>query len=355
MTSRLALALLLLAGCAAGPAPTRPEVPWADVEVRVLADGAPVPGVEVVLAPELGLQHRGYSSLHRPTQRRQTDDDGVARARVRAREVDVFVETPGFVAHQSTTQVRDGVARAVVSLEPEAPLRGRVLDPAGRPVAGLTVGIGWRRWFSTAVATDATGRFEVRCLAPGWYGLTTAPGPEPHQVPATADVLAPATDVFLTLGTGGAVDVQVVPPPGARFARPPWVRLHRFDLATGEWRREHGDTGATTDPLVERFVHLVPGTYRAALEVPGLGAGVTAPFEVAPGEDVVVQLSLSRGRVVTGRVVDARGAPVDARLLLPWTVADEATPTQTAGGFYLAHAPEAAFDLVVTSVDGDRL
>ncbi|MCO5169297.1 MAG: carboxypeptidase-like regulatory domain-containing protein [Planctomycetes bacterium] len=345
MSPRLALALLVVAGCAAEPAVTWREAPLAEVEVRVLAGGVPVPGVEVVL----GKADR-WRVFTRPVVRRSTDAEGVARARLRARAVDVIVEPPGFVAHRSAAPVRDGVARAVVSLEPEAPLRGRVLDPAGRPVAGVTVRVvAHHRWFRF-VGTDEAGRFEVRSLAPGWYELTAGAGPDPHHVPVTADVLAPATDVLLTLGTGGAVDVEVVPPPGARFARSPLgVELHRLDPGSGEWRHEHGAGGWP------RFVHLPPGTYRAALRVTGLGAGVTAPFEVAAAADVAVRLPLTPGRVVTGRVVDARGAPVEARLLLPWTAADEATPTQDAGGFYLAHAPEAAFDLVVAGHDGGRL
>ena len=68
-----------------------------------------------------------------------------------------------------------GSLHADAELVPFAILRGRVLDPDGKPAADVAVRLGWH----DPTQTDADGRFELDQLRPGTYWLLASPLDKP--------------------------------------------------------------------------------------------------------------------------------------------------------------------------------
>ncbi|MGE0464574.1 MAG: TonB-dependent receptor [Vicinamibacterales bacterium] len=86
---------------------------------------------------------------------------------------------------------------AAPALAQDAMLRGRIVDPDGRPVAGATIVVAGPTASPRSTTSDAAGAFEVTPLPSGRYTVqASAPG-----------LNAPARDV--TLGPGSPVEVEL--------------------------------------------------------------------------------------------------------------------------------------------------
>ena len=203
--------------------------------------------------------------------------------------VSVSVEAPGIERlPQQDVDTRSGEVELRVRsvAAPSATMRGRVVDPDGRPLAGLTVEAG-RRGTSVALASRATtgadGRFEFGPLVPGTWWLSIDaegyPGFEDGPIALGADAVHDAGTI--QLAKGGTVRARIVAgdPTGVRFqARRAGRFMGELQLGAGE--------------VVSGL--LLPGD--CELSVFGNGtAAQTIPFAIRPGEETRLELRLERG------------------------------------------------------------
>jgi protocatechuate 3,4-dioxygenase beta subunit len=208
-------------------------------------------------------------------------------------------------------------------------LTGVVLDSSGAPAPGASIRVSTRNRldvYGMTFGTDAAGRFAVGDLISGEYDLeASAPGPK--QAAGHRGELAFQTvyldadlDVLLSMSRTARVAGQIVfdegaiPPPEARaqmsvsaigMPRLPRSRAAhaRADL-TFELDELHGPQVLAVDGAPDGWV---VGSIRYA------GVDVTdAPFELRDSGDArQLQIAMTRrGALVTGRVVDAAGAPL---------------------------------------------
>ncbi|MBM4061712.1 MAG: hypothetical protein FJ265_11555 [Planctomycetes bacterium] len=218
--------------------------------------------------------------------------------------------------------VRAGQVKDVgrVQLKRGEELEGRVLDTAGKPVAGAEVFAG----STIAVApvdlaqrlqpSDAEGRFRGEGFAPGKVTVAARAGrghpwvlAEPQPILGEVTVVLPATfgaDVSVTLADGkpakdprfcllqgragdGAAELAVF-----GFAPPIDLRDRMKATAEGRWRIDG----------------LAAGRYTLVADAPGHATGCTA-FDVATA-DAAVQLQLAAKKEFAVRVVDTADKPV---------------------------------------------
>lgn len=266
-------------------------------------NGRPLPGLWITSDRQ---QHRGPWS--------QTDADGaflpiafVDRLAIPFGERDCFVRPPA-------------VADAFEVTLPAAPL------PDGQPKARITL-----------VVQDAAGRPLPGCRVDLWHvGVQSADA---------AEVVAARTDEsgqVVTEVVAGQLGLEVAPPTAAEVGTPPAFGVHRRDLVVGadqaervvvqlsRWptiriRPADGVPSVTlvtrydawsfdVEPDVEREI-AVPGDEPFALRSGGVVVTASTryySFEAPPTE--VVEIAPHPPTQLRLRVVDARGAPVAARV-----------------------------------------
>ncbi|MFL6293896.1 MAG: carboxypeptidase regulatory-like domain-containing protein [Thermoanaerobaculia bacterium] len=225
---------------------------------------------------------------------------------------------------------------------------GRVVDGSDRPVAGARIELrpapsgdrrmAMMRWRDSApvkyeATADAAGRFEVRDLPAGTYGLTArGSGFAPLSVPGLA---VPEGGGSTDLGTvvlspgvvveGYAVDPEGRPVPGAeiRVAEASADPMSRFlqqeeplpaatSAQDGFFRVEDRRAGETVNLDASR---------------PGYAPAVAAGVEVPP--DQPVRLVLQPSAAVEGRTVDPDGKPVAGARVFTFP----SDPLSMGGGF----------------------
>ena len=245
------------------------------IEGRVLGPrGEPMPNIEVTATVD------PYSAPILAKTR--TDGDGMfVLARVPAQGCAVLARLPGH----ATARVYAGLSAELpaagvhMRLWPANTLRGRVMDPAGKPLAGVSVcGTKDHAWFdgeflAPQITTDDSGRFElpgvpigdcvVRAFAPGFAMLE-------RRLSAVADttldlVLRPGDETKITLTTHGlpqaampTAAVRIYPMRnGSGFLVPRAVergvldaqgRCQWLGLADAQWHVSVEASGFTFDP-----------------------------------------------------------------------------------------------------------
>ncbi|MBX3463445.1 MAG: carboxypeptidase regulatory-like domain-containing protein, partial [Planctomycetes bacterium] len=278
-------------------------------------------------------------------------------------EVDVRIE------ESSRTELELVVLRA-------RSVRGRVVDEAGRPLAGARIArtrllAESARFIGTAVidrdlgslgsqvvqlfrddrdellaVTDAEGRFTVAGRNPGsllvrigaaghgtrWLVLEIPSGPEPG---AAGD---------LVLGRASRIQGRVVR--GGRGLAGATVTASGAESQAVAMTRADGGFV---------FADLVPGTYRLRARLPSQPSGsrerVVATSIGRPAEDVV--LLLETGRMLRGAVTGGDGQPVVGAVVTVRGAAGQTTLADGSGEFLL-ELPDRAVDLQVALPDRSR-
>ena len=268
------------------------------------------------------------------------------------------------------------VHRRLAKFDPDRTLRGRVVDPHGRPVVGATLEpFGFRKdmgsghymaRFGPSPGTDPLGVTDGRgefALALGdsgvrWYVRVSARDLAPmqlHEQPASA------RPITVRMGYGGMVTGRLLkdgkPLPGVRVGMVQVDRNAEFDaygrdeIATDE---RGTFTFSNVTPGMDYYVHGKMESLR------DFGALDTVRVHVRGDDDVarVGDLALVPGRRVAGRVVLSGGHPVPpgTRLLLALDIAfDAQTQTLDGEGHFDLRAVPPGDAMLVVRVKGYRL
>lgn len=289
--------------------------PASSVEVTVVAvaDGKPLTGARVEL--------RGID-----TQTGTTGADGVATiGGVVPGGYMVAGQASGFAPGYSWTQVAAGAATAQVRLELRrgAPVAGRVVDPAGKPVAGAQVSFGGASaWSQQAdprrdgAVSGADGAFRFAALPAGTFRFEAhkdgfAPG---NSELVTLDGQSEKTGVEVRMAPPATLRGRVVskggqPAPGARVR----AMVAANSMIWGDARQAFADDAG-------RFE--LAGLPRAKLEVVAIGESGTSAIEnldltVAPFERELT-LTLDIDGAIAGVVVDRAGEPIEGAQVVAW-------------------------------------
>jgi protocatechuate 3,4-dioxygenase beta subunit len=198
---------------------------------------------------------------------------------------------------------RDGSATIDVTLRAAPPIRGHVLGPTGRPVAGARV-TACEEAAAEAAISDAAGSFELPASVVG----CTLNAAHPRFSSAVPRAIESRADLAIKLGAGGAIEGAVLDDRGEpvnSFS----VTIESFDPGDGE-SQESSRAGESRDELRGsfRFDDLAAGTYVLRAATPeGLASetetvvvargkvarGIALTFPKPPSEEPVVQVGES--------------------------------------------------------------
>lgn len=261
--------------------------------------GAPVPDAAVTLVPG-GVA--GDAALRAGERTVKTAADGTFRfADASAQGNRVVVEKSGF-ARAVGSALRSGAASRAIALSPGTPVSGAVLRADRRPAAGALVRLELRDDATRWVETDAEGKFTIVHAPAGRTTLVVDGG--------DAGFVA-KPDVKLPLAAGKSLAVSLALPAGLegrvadeKTGRPvPRARLHVKGADFARLVRV-GPDGTF------RLRGLPPRAYRVAVDdaryVPWTHAGVA----LAPGETKRLDVALTPGATLAGRIQDENGAGV---------------------------------------------
>jgi protocatechuate 3,4-dioxygenase beta subunit len=292
---------------------------------RVLGpEGRPVPGANVLLQPgrpededwSLPQDSKPFEVLSGPEGRfllshlaagrygLQVIRDGFAPARIAGLEIP---------ADSRTVDLGD------VRMEASAAIEGRVLDERGRPLSGAQVGLALPTAIHgigrpSRVETGPDGSFQLHDLVRGErYDLwVQADGFVPRQAPGVE--APPSEPLRIELRRGRTLAVRVVDPDGRPVPRARLSRMERMTtsvsgVSSGSWSMS--GVGQTDDEGTLRIGGLEPGVLDLQVEADGfqplLARGLRIPEDEAAGP---VEVTLARGAVLEGRVLDGDGKPV---------------------------------------------
>jgi hypothetical protein len=300
------------------PASVRAMAAKASVEAALtLKHGG---GIELRAVDEAGLPLAGASARVVPGHDDDYDlvpkspassKDGILRlSRVPAGRVAVEVTAPGM---------RPSVARAVsvedeklasvgdVVLVPGVAIAG-VVRSEGTPVEKASVSISGHDadgLVRCEVETAADGAFRCDGLDPELRATVEAKA-EWHVSATEEHVPAGTTDLEIALEPAGAILVKAHDPDAAEDVADLGAALRRGEQTLYFPKPELDESSAGL-----RFRPLAPGTYKLAAWAPGYATAIRADVEVVAGEETVAEIDLTRGRSVSGRVVEAgTGRPV---------------------------------------------
>lgn len=307
-------------------APLQPESPAARPEEPLVLSGQvvdangrkPIPGALVWASAD-------------PAAFTRTDADG--RFQVTApgrRRFDLEVAAPGYLLKRALVARPQLVSRktGTLALTRAGRLRGRVLDPQGRPLAGAVVvavpqGSQGARAFSPAdpvadrTVTDPQGRFELRRVRPEQtYEIRASrAGAFPVAQPATVgEAAAQPRELTLVLAPARAARGKVQDPAGRPIAGAEAVA--RPALRPGSPDEAADDTAAPVVQSDARGVFSLPELPAAEVELtvrhkgyaPAVLPALRIPAGTGPADLGVV--TLRPGATLAGRVIGSRGRAV---------------------------------------------
>ncbi len=233
--------------------------------------------------------------------------------------VRVSAVAPGF-ARVVRQDIELTVAQPIeldFALPPGWTLRGEARDPAGHPVSQARVEVWPSKSAAAAFLTtsDPDGVFAVQGLSTGPHRVrVSARG---FQTAEVTDVEAGRQDVQVVLARRGSVQVRVKTPEGAI--------LRDYQLSIRRYFDDRGGQIGFVADVPEQGVHLDGWTDHA--DVDGLPAGIfvaevvavgwaktlSAPFAIAgvpPAEPPWIEVTMSRGATLRGRVFAEDGTPL---------------------------------------------
>ncbi len=274
--------------------------PTSAVEGKTVdGDGKPVAGARVLIIP---TDRRGGFQVKDGT----SDDGGVFRIEdVPPGAAEARATAQGFQAASiSNLEIRAGqdLKGVEIVLAAGAAVEGRVLSPAGRPVAGADVEVveaeEGRSFFrmSASAQTGGDGRYRLEGVAPG---TRTVQASHKSYRPTVRDLEVRPGENTLDLSLEGGsevrgrvVDEGGVPVPGARVTLREGMRS--WDLPSGV---SGADGGFTLEGVAD-------GTYRLLGEKDGFARDEEGQEVVVAGSSVGgLEVELGRGGAVVGQLL----------------------------------------------------
>ena len=324
----------------AGKTPKAPPPPVTSLDVTVTdPTGKPVEGAFVMALPTQGA-YRPYGGIA-PEKVRSTITGREGRAKLESLPPgpwNVTVHARGFVTRPLRRVASGPLA---VRLERGGVVTGVVRDADGRrPIAGARVAVGGGLALPGDWQEDAT-RNEVTTDSAGHFRLEGI-GRSPQTVTARAPGFGPAERQGVRSGERleiflfpGATLAGVVRDDAGRPVKGAVVRAEGGGLWSPSPPAERTDAqGGFTMPGVQ------PGDYVVVAREGGRAPGI-ATVVVEPEVEARVQLVLSDGGFVTGRIVDEAGRPLAGRV--------------RAEVFEDRGLPSFASDLLASDVEADGL
>lgn len=239
-----------------------------------------------------------------------------------------IAEAPGYAQGQGMAVVgepnadpRLSSAEVTIVLRKGVAVSGRVLDGAGKPVAGARVRaepsrMGMPMWWSrsTSTVSDERGGFRFAAIASGRYVLAAGDGAHARGETKPIEIAdQPVNDVVITLPDGGVVAGAVVDREGAevpfavvRLA----VRIDEQDLESMMMGNQQARQ--VTSDAHGRFE--IQGVARTRLQLRAEGESASSAIaevsllEVSRKDDV--RLVLDVEGIISGTVVDENGEPL---------------------------------------------
>ncbi|NQV33710.1 MAG: carboxypeptidase regulatory-like domain-containing protein [Phycisphaeraceae bacterium] len=296
--------------------------------------GHPVAGANVSLHSVRSSSVRAnYVPKHLAKELFSTETDSQGRFRVMTLsvdwQIDFLIEAPGYATIQSEylpdsryTVYTPGQTDIRFILRPEARIHGTVVrDSDGQPLPGAEVRIGRTRTgvaygFDSAIS-DQTGKFSFRGIPEGdfWVGTGTSHVPDTDwvgwSIPIRTQAGETTSGVKLELTQGGVLEVKAVDSLGAPLEGA-GVTVFTRDGSSGLAQ------GSTDGEGLCR-IHVPTGAYKL-IEVGKRGYHACEPhifFDIAQGQAIRRELTLTKADRIDGIVVDEAGEPVsDVRVVL---------------------------------------
>ncbi|MHA7631398.1 carboxypeptidase-like regulatory domain-containing protein [Corallococcus sp. M7] len=318
--------LAVVLACAEAPRPVQTKTRWPVEEVAftirtVDPAGQPVPGVALVARGA----DRGSLVIRSGT----TDATGTVRLQVMPGWYVLQAEAPGFVS-VTRTDARVPFGEEVrwdVTLERAAPIAGRVVDAAGKPIALATLRLSRSNETVSALEaeSDAEGRFRFDGVPAGSVMLQA----EKYKwSPTRLELVAPAPELVVVMGGLGSLRVQVRGPDGQPLSGGPFSISSMDDFVSmDEILSSKLDPGQAQEATV--FQQLPAGRYLISgryAPVPGCEWNLGIAVQVLPGQQAEATVSfegLHDAGPWRGRAVDATGKALDHGTVSAWG-ADEA-------------------------------
>ena len=266
------------------------------------ASGAPLAGVEAVLEP--GAGGPGDPSFRARARTVVTGADGVFRFdEASATGNRITVRKDGFAPALASGLRAGGLARPV-ALAAGFPIAGVVRDAARRPVAGALVRFEGVKATTRWVLTDGEGAFSIPNAPDGRGALVVDAGDSGWA--SRPDVKLPLPEgrtLTVTLAAPSALTGKVVED---KTGRPvPRAKLLLKGNAFARLVRAAPDG-------TYALKGVPPETYRLAVDEARHVPWVQAALALAPGEARKLDVALTLGASLAGKVVDENGAPVAA-------------------------------------------
>jgi hypothetical protein len=244
-------------------------------------------------------------------------------------------------------------------LDPEARIGGRVLDPAGRPVAGAAVRAVPYRLTRQPEAVDVSGEGAATTREDGTFELASSPGVLALVASASGHGTGRVTGI--EVAAGGRVDgveVRLSETAGLLVD----VRLPSGEPAAGARVRALCDGSvvcgkAEADAAGRAHLDdLAAGRVVVEAGHPGSAGRARVPVDVTAGVRRHLTIALSSTSVLAGQVVDDRGLPIPgATVVVQEMGADEIAGTSTGGdGRFFVEVPSDTPLSVVATTDGGR-
>jgi len=233
----------------------------------------------------------------------------------------VSSEPSAAVTESARADAEDASGRPETATDAEQPLdtrtgpgivRGRVVDAAGNPVAGVQGFVELVDWdppepppakpFRRYGETDADGYAELRDLPLGPYGIIVWKGSQADAAMFFLSERYPVEEESLVLKPTLPLSGRVLDPNGAPVTGA-CVFPHRYMLAPDEQLPHEMTYPARQQTDTEgrfSFPHLPPGSMQFLVEAAGFPATVS-PYIVSGASDAVI--TLAHGGRVEGRVV----------------------------------------------------
>ena len=301
-------------------------LPDASTTLRWVEPGAHLTGIEIAMetgvalagvvvdgadAPVAGAEVRARADQQQRPRTATTGVDGRFEMHaIRAGRISVQAAASGMASSANTILHLEAGARADglrLVLGPPVSIRGRVVDDAGRALAGVLVRavpvLPDLHESQASGQTDDRGIFELSGLAAAPH-LVTARAPDGVSAAANG-VVAPATDVELVVPRGSALAGLVLADDGRPLADFQ-IRLER--LTAGDRGPEGPAPGAETtrrrflsEDGAYELTGLYPGTYRVTYAAPGK-APHTIERHLPAGEQTHYAATLRAGARLRGTV-----------------------------------------------------